>query len=58
MVIPLKMRAEKVYKNAFKGIAKNAVFKIKASSKKKFDKIVALLKASGVSDTVTFEMVE
>ncbi len=56
--IELTDSVKKVYKNAFKGIAKNAVFKIKASSKKKFDKIVALLKASGVSDTVTFEMVE
>ena len=56
--IELTDSVKKVYKNAFKGIAKNAVFKIKASSKKKFDKVVALLKASGVSDTVTFEMVE
>ena len=56
--IELTDSVKKVYKNAFKGIAKNAVFKIKASSKKKFDKVVALLKASGVSDTVTFEMIE
>ncbi|MCR5520677.1 MAG: leucine-rich repeat protein [Lachnospiraceae bacterium] len=56
--IELTDSVKKVYKNAFKGIAKNAVFKIKSSSKKKFDKVVALLKASGVSDTVTFEMVE
>ncbi len=46
----------KISANAFKGIAKNATFKIKASSQEEFDRIVALLKDSGVSDTVTFEM--
>ena len=46
----------KISANAFKGIAKNATFKIKASSQDEFDRIVALLKDSGVSDTVKFEM--
>ena len=46
----------KISANAFKGIAKNATFKIKASSQDEFDRIVALLKESGVSDTVKFEM--
>ena len=46
----------KISANAFKGIAKNATFKIKASSQEEFDRIVALLKESGVSDSVTFEM--
>ncbi|MCR5828870.1 MAG: leucine-rich repeat protein [Lachnospiraceae bacterium] len=48
----------KISKNAFKGIAKNAVFKIKASSQKEFDRLVDLLKDSGVGEGVTFEFVE
>ena len=46
-----------VSKNAFKGIAKDAVIKIKAS-KKKFKEIVAMIKASGISKTVTFERIK
>ncbi|MBR6293426.1 MAG: leucine-rich repeat protein, partial [Lachnospiraceae bacterium] len=45
----------KISKNAFAGIAPNAVFKIKGT-KEDFDRIVALLKESGVADTVTFEL--
>ena len=47
----------KVSKNAFKGIAKNAVIKIKAS-KKDFDRIVALIVASGIDSSVTFKRVK
>lgn len=45
----------KISKNAFAGIAPNAVFKIKGT-KEDFDRIVTLLKESGVADTVTFEL--
>ncbi len=45
----------KISKNAFAGIAPNAVFKIRGT-KKDFERIVALLKESGVADTVTFEL--
>ncbi len=53
-LIELTGSVKKVYKNAFKGIAKNARFVIEASEED-FARIVELLKASGVSDTVTFE---
>ncbi len=55
-LIELSASVTKIGKNAFKGIAKNAVFKIKASEQD-FERIVELLKKSGVSDTVTFERI-
>jgi len=56
-LIELTGSVKKIYKNAFKGIAENAKFMIKASEED-FERIVELLKKSGVSDTVTFERVE
>lgn len=56
-LIELTGSVKKIYKNAFKGIAENAKFVIKASEED-FERIVELLKKSGVSDTVTFERVE
>lgn len=56
--IELTDSVTKIYKNAFKGIAKNAVFKIKASSQAEFERVVELLKASGVGKSVRFERVE
>ena len=53
-LIELTGSVKKIYKNAFKGIAKNARFVIEASEED-FARIVQLLKDSGVSDTVTFE---
>ena len=53
-LIELTGSVKKIYKNAFKGIAKNARFVIE-TSEEDFARIVELLKASGVSDTVTFE---
>ena len=46
-----------VHKGAFKGIAPDAVIKIKAD-KENFDRIVALIKASGISKTVKFKRVK
>ncbi len=54
--IELTASVTKIGKNAFKGISKKAVFSIKASQED-FERIVELLKKSGVSDTVTFERV-
>ncbi|MBR5369618.1 MAG: leucine-rich repeat protein [Lachnospiraceae bacterium] len=56
-LIELTSSVKKIYKNAFKGIAKNARFVIDASEED-FARIVELLKASDVSDTVTFERVQ
>ena len=56
-LIELTGSVKKIYKNAFKGIARNARFVIDASEED-FARIVELLKASGVSDTVTFERVQ
>ena len=56
-LIELTGSVKKIYKNAFKGIAENAKFVITASEED-FNRIVELLKESGVSDTVTFERVE
>ena len=53
--VSLTASITKISKNAFAGIAPNAVFKIKGT-KEDFDRIVALLKESGVADTVTFEL--
>ena len=47
----------KISKGAFKGIASDAVIRIKAT-KKKFDKIVSLIKASGIDKGVTFVRIE
>ena len=55
-LIELKGSVKKIYKNAFKGIAENAKFVI-AASEEDFERIVELLKMSGVSDTVTFERI-
>ena len=55
-LIKLTGSVKKIYKNAFKGIAKNAKFVIEASEED-FARIVELLKKSGVSETVTFERV-
>ncbi|MBP0962009.1 MAG: leucine-rich repeat protein, partial [Oscillospiraceae bacterium] len=46
-----------VHKGAFKGIAPDAVIKIKAD-KENFDRIVAMIKASGISRTVKFKRVK
>ncbi|MBO4497215.1 MAG: leucine-rich repeat protein [Lachnospiraceae bacterium] len=53
-LIELTGSVKKIYKNAFKGIAENARFVIEASEDD-FARIVELIKASGVSDTVTFD---
>ncbi len=55
--VSLTASITKISKNAFAGIAPNAVFKIKGT-KEDFDRIVALLKESGVADTVTFVLEE
>ncbi len=55
-LIELTSSVKKIYKNAFKGIAKNAKFVIEASEED-FVRIVELLKKSGVAGTVTFERV-
>ena len=55
--IELTGSVKKVNRNAFKGIAENAKFVI-ATSEEDYERIVDLLKKSGVSDTVTFERVE
>ena len=46
-----------VHKGAFKGIAPDAVIKIKAD-KENFGRIVAMIKASGISKTVKFKRVK
>lgn len=56
-VIKLTGSIRAMYKNAFKGIAKNAKFEIEATEED-FARIVELLKGSGVSDTVTFVRIE
>lgn len=55
--IKIEGNVKKVGKAAFSGINKKAVFKIKAS-KKNYDKIVKLIKKSGVPKTVTFKRVK
>ena len=55
-LVELTGSVKKIYKNAFKGIAENAKFVIEASEED-FERIVELLKNSGVADTVTFERV-
>lgn len=55
-LIELTGSVKKIYKNAFKGIAENAKFVIKASEED-FERIVELIKKSGVSYTVKFERV-
>ncbi len=55
-LVKLTGSVKKIYKNAFKGIAENAKFVIEASEED-FERIVELIKKSGVSDTVTFERV-
>jgi hypothetical protein len=52
--IELTDSIKSIAKNAFKGIAKNAVFTIKAASEKEFNRIVDLIKKSGVGKKVTF----
>ncbi len=52
--IELTDSIKSIAKNAFKGIAKNAVFTIKAASEKEFNRIVDLIKKSGVGKNVTF----
>jgi hypothetical protein len=56
--IELTDSIERILKNAFKGIAKDAVFTIKAASEKEFNRVVDLIKQAGVKDTVTFEYVK
>ena len=56
-LIELTGSIKKIYKNAFKGIAKNAKFVIRASEED-FARIVELVKKSGVDDSVTFERAE
>ncbi len=55
-LIELTGSVRTINKNAFKGIAENAKFVIEASEED-FERIVELLKKSGVSETVTFERV-
>ena len=52
--IELTDSIESIAKNAFKGIAKDAVFTIKAASEEEFNRIVDLIKKSGVGENVTF----
>ena len=52
--IELTDSIKSIAKNAFKGIAKNAAFTIKAASEKEFNRIVDLIKKSGVGKNVTF----
>lgn len=54
--ITIEGNLKSVGKNAFSGINKKAVFKIKAS-KKNYDKIVKLIKKSGVPKTVKFKRI-
>ncbi len=56
-LIELTGSIKKIYKNAFKGIAKNAKFVIRASEED-FARIVELIKKSGVDESVTFERAE
>ena len=55
-LIELTGSVKTINKNAFKGVAENAKFVIEASEED-FERIVELLKKSGVSETVTFERV-
>ena len=48
---------EKVGKGAFKGIAKNALIKIKAD-KENYNRIVELIKASGIGKNVKFKRIK
>ena len=56
-LIELTGSIKTIYKNAFKGIAKNAKFVIRASEED-FARIVELIKKSGVDESVTFERAE
>jgi lysophospholipase L1-like esterase len=47
----------RIHKKAFKGISKNAVFYITAASEKEFERVVNLIKDSGIKSTVKFVMV-
>ncbi|MCR5322571.1 MAG: leucine-rich repeat domain-containing protein [Lachnospiraceae bacterium] len=55
--IELGSEITKVSKNAFAGIAKNAVIKIKASEED-FERIVALIRKSGIDKSVQFKRVK
>ncbi|MBO4415535.1 MAG: leucine-rich repeat protein [Lachnospiraceae bacterium] len=55
--IELGSEITKVSKNAFAGIAKNAQIRITAT-KEEFDRIVALIKASGVDSSIQFKRVK
>ena len=48
----------KIYKGAFDGIAEDAVIKITASSKKEYNRLVKLIKKSGIAKTVKFKRVK
>ncbi len=48
----------KIYKGAFDGIAEDAVIKITASSKKEYNRLVKLIKKSGIAGTVKFKRVK
>ena len=56
-LITLRSGITRVSKGAFKGIAKDAVIRIKAS-KKRFNEIVEMIKASGIGKGVTFVRVK
>jgi hypothetical protein len=56
--IELTNSVKKISKYAFKNIAPNAVFTIKASTKKEFNRVKALIKESGVDKKVKFKMVK
>lgn len=48
----------KIYKGAFDGIAEDAVIKITASSKKEYNRLVKLIKKSGIAGSVKFKRVK
>ncbi|MBQ6091595.1 MAG: leucine-rich repeat protein [Lachnospiraceae bacterium] len=48
----------KIYKGAFDGIAEDAVIKITASSRKEYNRLVKLIKKSGIAGSVKFKRVK
>ena len=48
----------KIGKGAFDGIAENAVITVKAADQKSFERVKALIKASGIGDGVTIVMAD
>ena len=48
----------KIGKGAFDGIAEDAVITVKAANKNSFERVVALIKASGIADSIKIVMAE